>query len=416
MNAISSALGGPRFAQLPPLSLYAHIPWCIRKCPYCDFNSHEQKGELPEERYVDALVADLESSLPDVWGRKLSTVFIGGGTPSLFAPAAIDRLVTAARTRIPFEFEAEVTMEANPGTFEAERFAGYRAAGITRLSVGVQSFDDERLKAIGRVHGAREARRAVESALSIYPTVNVDLMYALPGQSIEDALDDVRAAVELGAPHISAYHLTLEPNTYFHRFPPKLPDDESAADMQERIEESLAAAGYEHYETSAFAKPGHRAHHNVNYWTFGDYLGIGAGAHGKLSFRDRVRREARQRAPRAYMDAALAGDAVQEKHDVEAASLPFEFLMNALRLVEGFPTALFAERTGLPIATVERELQAAEHDGLIARDLATIRPTLKGQRFLNDLLERFLPDERPRERAAAGHPINIAWTDTRRTS
>jgi putative oxygen-independent coproporphyrinogen III oxidase len=414
MTTLQGAFGGPRFAQLPPLSLYAHIPWCIRKCPYCDFNSHEQKGELPEARYGDALVADLESSLPDVYGRKLATVFIGGGTPSLFTPAAIDRLLTAVRTRIPLEFEAEVTMEANPGTFEAERFAGYRAAGVNRLSVGVQSFDDERLAAIGRVHGAREARRAVESALSNYPTVNIDLMYALPGQSLEDALDDVREAIALGAPHISAYHLTLEPNTYFHRFPPALPDDESAADMQERIEEVLGNAGYEHYETSAFAKPGHRARHNVNYWTFGDYLGIGAGAHGKLSFRDHVRREARQRAPRAYMDAALAGNAVQEKNDVDAASLPFEFLMNALRLVEGFPTALFAERTGLPIAVVERELQAAERDGLIERDLAAIRPTLKGQRFLNELLERFLPDL-PRERTAIGHPINIASRDTRRT-
>jgi putative oxygen-independent coproporphyrinogen III oxidase len=414
MTTLQGALGGPRFAQLPPLSLYAHIPWCIRKCPYCDFNSHEQKGELPEARYGDALVADLESSLPDVYGRKLATVFIGGGTPSLFTPAAIDRLLTAVRTRIPLEFEAEVTMEANPGTFEAERFAGYRAAGVNRLSVGVQSFDDERLAAIGRVHGAREARRAVESALSNYPTVNIDLMYALPGQSLEDALDDVREAIALGAPHISAYHLTLEPNTYFHRFPPALPDDESAADMQERIEEVLGNAGYEHYETSAFAKPGHRARHNVNYWTFGDYLGIGAGAHGKLSFRDHVRREARQRAPRAYMDAALAGNAVQEKNDVDAASLPFEFLMNALRLVEGFPTALFAERTGLPIAVVERELQAAERDGLIERDLAAIRPTLKGQRFLNELLERFLPDL-PRERTAVGHPINIVSRDTRRT-
>jgi putative oxygen-independent coproporphyrinogen III oxidase len=350
-----------------------------------------------------------------VYGRKLSTVFIGGGTPSLFTPAAIDRLLTAVRTRIPLEFEAEVTMEANPGTFEAERFAGYRAAGVNRLSVGVQSFDDERLAAIGRVHGAREARRAVESALSTYPTVNIDLMYALPGQSLEDALDDVREAIALGAPHISAYHLTLEPNTYFHRFPPALPDDESAADMQERIEEVLGKAGYEHYETSAFARPGHRARHNVNYWTFGDYLGIGAGAHGKLSFRDRVRREARQRAPRAYMDAALAGNAVQEKNDVDAASLPFEFLMNALRLIEGFPVALFAERTGMPIAVVERELQAAERDGLIERDLAAIRPTLKGQRFLNELLERFLPDP-PRERTAVGHPINIASLDTRRTS
>ncbi len=344
---------------------------------------------------MDALIADLEASLPDVWGRKLSTVFIGGGTPSLFTPASIDRLVTAVRTRIPLEFEAEVTMEANPGTFEAERFRGYREAGVTRLSIGVQSFDDERLAAIGRVHGSTEARRAVEAALALFDTVNVDLMYALPGQDLAGALADARTAIGLGAPHISAYHLTLEPNTYFHRYPPKLPDDDLAADMQEALEAELAAAGLEHYETSAFARPGHRARHNLNYWTFGDYLGIGAGAHGKLSFRDRVRREARLRAPKAYLEAALAGKAVQESSDVAPASLPFEFMMNALRLTEGFPTALFPARTGLPIATVERELAAAEADGLIERELTTIRPTLKGQRFLNELLGRFLREEKP---------------------
>lgn len=412
----------PRFAQLPPLSLYVHIPWCIRKCPYCDFNSHERKGEMPEARYVDALIADLEASLPDVWGRKLSTVFIGGGTPSLFSPASIERLLTAVRTRIPFEFEAEVTMEANPGTFEAERFALYRDAGVTRLSVGVQSFDDERLAAIGRVHGAAEARLAVQSARALFPTMNVDLMYALPGQSLAGALADVEAAVALDAPHVSAYHLTLEPNTYFHAFPPALPGADESADMQERIEEALAAAGYEHYETSAFARPGHRARHNLNYWSFGDYLGIGAGAHAKLSFRDRVRRESRLRAPRAYLEAALAGHAVQERADVDPASLPFEFMMNALRLTEGFPVPLFAERTGMPIAIVERELAAAERDGFIERDVALIRPTRKGQRFLNDLLERFLPEDgaaipaTDASRKGEAVPVNIVWTDTRRTS
>src|SRR6185295_18559639 len=338
-----------RLAELPPLSLYVHIPWCIRKCPYCDFNSHEKKGELPEAQYVDALIADLEASLPDVYGRKISTVFIGGGTPSLFTPASIERLLTAVRTRIPFEFEAEVTMEANPGTFEAARFRGYREAGVTRLSVGVQSFDDAKLEAIGRVHGSAEARRAVEAALVTYDTVNVDLMYALPGQSLEEALADVSQAVALGVPHVSAYHLTLEPNTLFHRYPPKLPDDDLAADMQIAIEAALAAAGYEHYETSAFAKPGHRARHNVNYWTFGDYLGLGAGAHGKLSFRDRILREVRERKPQTYLRAALDGNAVAESREVEDAERPFEFMLNALRLIEGFPIELFARRTGLPL-------------------------------------------------------------------
>jgi putative oxygen-independent coproporphyrinogen III oxidase len=405
----------PRFAQLPPLALYAHIPWCIRKCPYCDFNSHEQRGELPEEQYVDALIADLEASLPDVWGRRLSTIFIGGGTPSLFAPRSIERLITAVRTRIPLDFEAEVTMEANPGTFEAERFRGFRDAGVNRLSIGVQSFNDAHLAAIGRVHGSGEARRAIEAALPLFGNVNIDLMYALPGQLLDEALADVREAVAFGVPHVSAYHLTLEPNTLFHRYPPTLPDDDVAADMQEAIEAQLALAGYEHYETSAFAKRGHRSRHNLNYWTFGDYLGIGAGAHGKLSFADRVRREVRHRQPRAYIESALAGQAIQEASDVEARSLPFEFLMNALRLVEGFPTALFAERTGLALASVERELALAERDGLISRDLTTIRPTPRGQRFLNDLLERFLPAEINWGTTPINHPINISSMGTRRT-
>jgi oxygen-independent coproporphyrinogen-3 oxidase len=292
-----------RLAQLPPLSLYVHIPWCLKKCPYCDFNSHEKRGPVPEEEYVDALVADVERVYPNVYGRRLHTIFIGGGTPSLFSPQAIDRLLTALRTRLPVEPDAEITMEANPGTFEAERFRGYRSAGVNRLSVGVQSFDDARLADIGRVHGADEARRALATALELFPTVNADLMYALPGQSPESAVADVREAIALGAPHVSAYHLTLEPDTNFHRFPPELPPEDAAADMQEAIEELLAGAGYENYETSAFARPGHRARHNLNYWTFGDYLGIGAGAHGKVSFRERVVREVR----------AFVGDA--EPHD-----------------------------------------------------------------------------------------------------
>jgi coproporphyrinogen III oxidase-like Fe-S oxidoreductase len=362
-----------RLAELPPLSLYVHIPWCLRKCPYCDFNSHEKRGELPEAEYVDALICDLEASLPDVWGRRLHTIFIGGGTPSLFSPQSIDRLLTAVRTRLMVDPDTEVTMEANPGTFEVERFRGYRAAGVNRLSFGVQSFHDERLAAIGRVHGADEARRAVASALEIFPTVNTDLMYALPGQSLDEALLDVREA----------------------------------------IEQTLAASGYGHYETSAFAKPGERARHNVNYWTFGDYLGIGAGAHGKISFRDRIVREQRERKPQAYLRTAMQGDAIQESREVAAAELPFEFMLNALRLIEGFPVALFAQRTGLPIHILDRELSGAENAGLIARDHATIRPTEKGRRFLNDLLEPFLP---VKETRGTTIPINISSPGTSRPS
>jgi putative oxygen-independent coproporphyrinogen III oxidase len=385
-------------AQLPPLSLYVHIPWCLRKCPYCDFNSHEKRGELPEGEYVDALVADVQASFPKVYGRRLQTIFIGGGTPSLFAPASIERLVTAIRTHLPTEPDAEITLEANPGTFEIERFRGYRAAGVNRLSIGAQSFDDARLAAIGRVHGADEARRAIAAALDLFPTVNVDLMYALPGQSPEAAFADVREAIALGAPHVSAYHLTLEPDTHFHRFPPELPADDVAADMQEGIEGLLGEAGYGHYETSAFARPGHRARHNVNYWSFGDYLGIGAGAHGKISFRERITREIRQRKPQSYLRAALEGDAIDESRVVAESELPFEFMLNALRLIDGFPVALFAERTGLPIAMVEPQLAAAESAGFIERDHARIAPTPKGQRFLNDLLEGFLapPAAKPR--------------------
>ncbi len=345
-----------KLAELPPLSLYVHIPWCLRKCPYCDFNSHEKRGELPEAQYVDALVADLDASLPGIWGRRLHTIFIGGGTPSLFSPAAIGRLLTAVRTRVRVDPDTEITMEANPGTFEVERFRGFRDAGVNRLSIGVQSFDDAKLAALGRVHGADEARRALESALAIFPTVNADLMYALPGQDLGQALADVREAAALGVPHISAYHLTLEPDTHFHRFPPSLPSDDLAADMQEGIEEVLAGAGYEHYETSAFARPGERARHNLNYWNFGDYLGIGAGAHGKISFRDRIVREQRERKPQAYLRTALEGSAIRESRDVSEAELPFEFMLNALRLIEGFPVALFQQRTGVAIITIERQL------------------------------------------------------------
>jgi oxygen-independent coproporphyrinogen-3 oxidase len=402
-----------KLAELPPLSLYVHIPWCIRKCPYCDFNSHEARGDLPEGEYVDALVADLEASLPGVWGRRLHTLFIGGGTPSLFSPGSIERLVTAVRTRIAVDPDAEITMEANPGTFEIERFRGFREAGVNRLSIGVQSFDDAKLAAIGRVHGSSEARRALEAALAIYPTVNADLMYALPGQRLEEAVRDVETAIAAGVPHVSAYHLTLEPNTQFARFPPELPGEDESADMQEAIETTLAAAGFDHYETSAFARPGHRARHNLNYWTFGDYLGIGAGAHGKISFSDRIVRTERERKPRTYLSAALAGGATQVTREVGDDEVAFEFMLNALRLVEGFPVPLFTERTGLPITAVQTQLAESEAAGLLRRDHARIRPTRKGERFLNDLIGKFLPKAKPRR---ATIPISTSSPGTSRPS
>ena len=390
-----------------------HLPWCIRKCPYCDFNSHEQRGEIPEGEYVDALVADLEASLPDVWGRRLHTMFLGGGTPSLFAPESIERLVTAVRTRMSVDPGTEITMEANPGTFEMERFRGFRAAGVNRLSIGVQSFDDAKLAALGRVHGAGEARRALEAALAIFPRVNADLMYALPGQRLEEAVADVREAVAHGVTHVSAYHLALEPDTHFARFPPQLPSDDESADMQEAIEEELARAGFEHYETSAFARPGERALHNVNYWTFGDYVGLGAGAHGKISFRDRITRTERARKPVTYMREALAGEAHRAVRVVSEGELPFEFMLNALRLVGGFPAALFEERTGLSIQALSRELGEAESAGLIERDATHIRPTRRGERFLNDLTALFLPGERAARRTI---PISTSPPGTARHS
>ena len=402
-----------QLAQLPPLSLYVHVPWCLKKCPYCDFNSHEQRGELPEAQYVDALIADVEASFPNVYGRRIHTIFIGGGTPSLFSAASFDRLLVAIRTRLPVEPDAEITLEANPGTFEAEKFRGFRAAGVNRLSLGVQSFDDARLAAIGRVHGADEARAALDMALATFPTVNADIMYGLPGQTVGGAFADVREAISRGVPHVSAYHLTLEPDTHFHRFAPTLPAEDDSAAMQDGIEALLQEAGYEHYETSAFAKPGERARHNLNYWTFGDYLGIGAGAHGKISFRDRIVREVRERKPQGYLRAALDGNAVWESRAVGEAELPFEFMLNALRLVEGFPVTLFAERTGLALGAVEPQLAAAEASGLLVRDHARIAPSAKGRRFLNDLLEKFLeaPAARSRQRV-----ISICSAGTARPS
>jgi len=383
--------GELRLAVLPPLALYIHIPWCVRKCPYCDFNSHERGGELPEADYVDALVADLEGQLPSVWGRRVSSVFIGGGTPSLFPVAAIERLLSEVRARVVLEPDAEVTLEANPGTAEAGRFRGYREAGVNRLSIGVQSFDDRMLQRLGRIHDADEARRAIAMAREAFDNVNLDLMYGLPGQTPEQAQADIDEALRWETAHLSAYQLTIEPNTAFYSKPPQLPEHDVCADMQRAAEETLATAGFEHYETSAFARPGRRCRHNLNYWQFGDYLGIGAGAHGKVSFPDRITRHARIKQPREYLAAAQGGASMVEDRTVDAKDLPFEFMLNALRLIEGFESELYAARTGLPIQGVARALADAETRALIERSTTRIRPTERGRLFLNTLVELFLP-------------------------
>lgn len=385
----------------PPLSLYIHLPWCVKKCPYCDFNSHAAissplrgaggAGGLPEAAYIDALLLDLERALPDIWGRKVHTVFFGGGTPSLFSADGIDRILTGVRTLTPLLPGAEITLEANPGTVEAAKFAGFREAGVTRVSLGIQSFNPRHLKALGRIHDDAEARRAAELAATHFDTFNLDLMYALPGQTQAEALADVETALGFRPPHLSAYHLTLEPNTPFgHTAPANLPDDDLAADMQLAIEARLTEAGMQHYETSAYARPYHASRHNLNYWQFGDYLGIGAGAHSKLSFHDRIVRQMRTKHPQQYMEAVQAGTHLADARTLTRADLPFEFMMNALRLNEGVPAALFEERSGQPLIVCATALERARARGLLEAEPARLRPTLQGQRFLNDLLELFL--------------------------
>jgi oxygen-independent coproporphyrinogen-3 oxidase len=385
--------GTLNLAALPPLALYVHLPWCLQKCPYCDFNSHEWRegGEPPEARYLDALRADLEAALPNVWGRRIVSVFIGGGTPSLFSPDSIERLLADIRARLPLEPGCEITLEANPGTFERERFRAFRDAGVTRLSIGVQSFDDAKLKALGRVHDRAQAIAAVEEAKASFDTFNLDLMYALPGQSVDGLEADLAQALAFEPPHLSVYHLTIEPNTMFAKHPPKVPDDDTAFEMLDRITARTAAAGLERYEISAYARAGHRCQHNLNYWQFGDYLGIGAGAHSKLSFAHRIVRQVRWREPAAYMQQALAGAAVSNEHEVARADLPFEYMLNALRLKDGFELARFSERTGLPITAIQRALDEAEAKGLLARDLQHAWPTERGFDFLSDLQSLFLP-------------------------
>ena len=391
---------------LPPLSLYVHLPWCLKKCPYCDFNSHEVNApqrsapggsaHLPpdvESRYLDALRADLESVLPQVWGRRVYTVFIGGGTPSLFSPEGIDRLLADVRARLPLEADAEITLEANPGTFEKDRFRAFREAGVNRLSIGVQSFDDAKLKALGRVHDGAQARAAVAEAASCFDTFNIDLMYALPGQCLADLQRDLATALSFQPPHLSLYHLTMEPTPRFATQPPAgLPDDDTAFDMLDHLVAATAQAGLQRYEVSAYARPGHQSRHNLNYWMFGDYIGIGAGAHGKISFPDRIVRQVRWREPRSYMAHALAGQACSNEHEIDLPNRAFEFMMNALRLKDGFELARFTERTGLTLASIQTALTEAETKGLLARDLVRAWPTDKGFDFLSDLQGLFLKD------------------------
>jgi oxygen-independent coproporphyrinogen-3 oxidase len=377
---------------LPPLSLYVHFPWCVRKCPYCDFNSHEANGDLPEEAYLAALRADLEQSLPLIWGRKIVSVFIGGGTPSLLSARGLDTLLSDLRSLLPLEADAEITMEANPGTFEADKFRSFASSGVNRLSIGIQSFNTSHLKALGRIHDGEEARRAIGIARENFSNLNLDLMYALPQQTLQQAEEDVQTAMSFEPSHLSLYHLTMEPNTVFAKYPPDLPDDDTSAEMQQMIIDTTAAAGYEHYEVSAYATAGQRSRHNLNYWQFGDYLGIGAGAHSKLSFPHRIVRQARYRQPASYLQQAAAGNAVAEEAEISREALGFEFMLNALRLTEGFEVRLFTERTGLSLNLLDATLNAAEAKGLLLRDHLRIAPTLLGQRFLNDLQQMFLPD------------------------
>lgn len=384
--------GTLQLTALPPLALYIHLPWCLKKCPYCDFNSHAVPAAgLPEQAYIAALLADLEAALPLVWGRTVHSIFLGGGTPSLFSPAAIDQLLGAIRARVRLEADCEITLEANPGTFEKDRFRAFRAAGVTRLSIGVQSFSDDALKALGRVHDRAQAIAAVEEAAHAFDTFNLDIMYALPGQDLAALKEDMALALTLAPPHISIYHLSIEPNTYFAKFPPQLPEDDTAYEMLDLITEMTGQAGLQRYEVSAYARPGHACRHNLNYWKFGDYLGLGAGAHSKLSFAHRVVRQVRFREPALYLEKALACAFVAQETQVSRSDLPFEFMLNALRLKDGFALQLFAERTGLPMTAIEKELQLAQAKGWLERDLTRVRPSVRGYDFLNDLQSLFLP-------------------------
>ena len=387
---------GITFTSLPPLSLYIHFPWCVRKCPYCDFNSHEADANdetgFPEKAYLAALLRDLELALPLIWGRKIYTVFIGGGTPSLLSMQGVDQLLSDVRSLLNLDAAAEITMEANPGTFEAVKFQSYRASGVNRLSIGIQSFNPAHLQALGRIHDDRQARRAIEIAQANFENFNLDLMYALPQQTVAQALADLNTAIRFAPTHLSLYHLTLEPNTVFAKYPPAIPDDDTSAEMQDQLQAQLQATGYAQYEISAYARAGRRARHNLNYWEFGDYLGIGAGAHTKLSFPHRILRQVRYKQPKSYMEQILKDAPVSEEHELGRDDIGFEFMLNALRLCDGFSPSLFAERTGTNIVSIEKALLEAEQRGLLHRDHQLIRPTELGQRFLNDLQQIFLAD------------------------
>ena len=381
-----------RLLSLPPLSVYVHVPWCVRKCPYCDFNSHQTPEVLPEDRYLDALQADLEQSLPDIWGRQVSTVFIGGGTPSLLSAQGIDRLLAMLRSHLNLWPDAEITLEANPGTAEASRFMAYAQSGVNRISLGIQSFDDQALLALGRVHDAAQARAAIDMAQRAVSRVNLDLMFALPGQTLAQAFSDTRTALSFGTEHLSLYHLTLEPNTVFAKYPPVLPDEDLAAEMEDGIDAMASQAGLERYEVSAFARPGAKSRHNLNYWEFGDYLGIGPGAHGKLSFHDRIERQARTRNPELWMQAALQrnGSHISENRLLTAQDLPFEFMLNALRLRQGVASTLYTDRCGLSLVSMSGALQKATQQGLLTADPMRLQATQQGWRFLNELQTLFL--------------------------
>lgn len=375
-------------AELPPLSLYIHIPWCVQKCPYCDFNSHALKGEVPHLEYVQHLLQDLEQDLPLTAGREVRTIFIGGGTPSLLSSHAMQTLMDGVRARLPLAADAEITMEANPGTVEADRFSGYQAAGINRISIGVQSFSPQKLERLGRIHGPQEAKRAAELAAALgLRSFNLDLMHGLPDQSLEEALDDLRQAIALNPPHLSWYQLTIEPNTLFGSRPPQLPDDDALWDIYEQGHQLLTAAGYQQYETSAYAKPGYRCEHNLNYWRFGDYLGIGCGAHGKLTQADgRIVRTVKTRHPRGFMK----GNYLDKQHEVANEDKPFEFFMNRFRLLEAAPRAEFQRYTGLDEQAIRPQMEQAIAAGYVTESASEWQITEKGKLFLNSLLELFM--------------------------
>ena len=403
LNTVNSVLATqPKLTALPPLSLYIHFPWCEKKCPYCDFNSHQIKDvdsslgikvsqSFDEVRYIKALITDLETELPRIWGRQVHSIFIGGGTPSLLSANGINELLSAIRARVNLEPDCEITMEANPGSVETEKFAGFAKAGINRVSLGIQSFQNEQLKALGRIHNGEEAKRAIVIAMQHFKSVNLDLMFGLPNQTLEGAKADIETALSFKTPHLSFYNLTLEPNTYFASFPPKLPNEDEVDAIFEQNLALLEAAGYRRYEVSAYAQKDQECKHNLNYWRFGDYIGIGAGAHGKISFPDKITRQVRERHPETYMQGMeTKGNALVEAREIPAKDLPFEFMLNTLRLTDGVDTVTFSERTGLPLNAVSKGLDEASKKGLLDLNPSKLKATKQGLRYLNNLQELFL--------------------------